>query len=61
MLNSVTASMPHPEGMIRVSLNRLPRNAIKAVIELPANTEGSFVWNGKKYPLRGGTNELTAK
>jgi hypothetical protein len=61
MLNSVTASMPHPEGMIRVSLNRLPRNAIKAVIELPANTEGSFVWNGKKYPLRDGTNELTAK
>jgi len=61
MLNNVTASMPHPEGMIRLQLSRLPRNAIKAVIELPTNTEGTFIWNGKVYPISGGINKLTAK
>ncbi|WP_448520283.1 alpha-L-rhamnosidase-related protein [Rhodoflexus sp.] len=61
MLNRVTASMPHPEGMIRVSLTRQPRNAIKAVVELPQGIEGTFVWNGKIYPLKSGINELTAR
>ncbi|MCS7017474.1 MAG: alpha-L-rhamnosidase C-terminal domain-containing protein [Cytophagales bacterium] len=61
MLKSVAAAMPHPEGMIRVSFERLPRNAIKAVIELPANTEGALVWNGKSYPLTSGNNIIVAR
>lgn len=61
LLNRVTAAVPHPEGMIRLSLDRLPRNAVRALIELPENLEGSFVWNGKTYSLKGGLNELTAR
>ncbi|MCS6968561.1 MAG: alpha-L-rhamnosidase N-terminal domain-containing protein [Cytophagales bacterium] len=61
LLNRVEAVMPHPEGTIRLWLQRLPRNAIKAVIFLPSSLEGTFVWNGKNYLLSGGLNQLTAK
>jgi hypothetical protein len=46
--------VPHPQGEIQVQYK--PGSAM---ITLPGTVSGSFVWQGKKYPLKAGKNLLT--
>ncbi len=57
-LQQVTASMPHPDGMISVSLQRKGTNGIEANITLPNNLIGEFIWKGKTLKLKGGEQLL---
>ncbi len=56
-LQEVTARMPHPNGMISASLHRRG-DGLDATILLPPGLSGSFVWNGKSYPLVEGHQDL---
>jgi hypothetical protein len=53
-LPTVTATMPHPKGMIRVVLT-----TSQADIDLPAGIPGEFVWHGATQTLKPGANHLT--
>lgn len=57
-LQEVDATMPHPAGDIRVSLQRKGDKGVKAVITLPEKVEGEFVWYGKKIALQSGKKEI---
>jgi len=54
-LQEVNAKMPHPLGMIAVSLKRVGKDGVTGVVTLPSGLTGSFVWNGKVVPLKGGS------
>ena len=57
-LNEISGSMPHPKGMITVSLKRKNKNEIEGEVTLPENVQGRFVWNGKVIPLREGKQKI---
>jgi hypothetical protein len=57
-LKQVSASMPHPSGMIKVNLTRKGDNGISADITLPENISGTFFWKGKKTELKGGNQKF---
>ncbi len=58
-LPSLTATFPHPQGMIEVEYER-HGPALTATVTLPGQLAGSFVYNGKVMPLRPGVNHLRA-
>lgn len=53
-LQQATGKMPHPDGEIQVSLEKNGTQGIHAEITLPATLTGSFIWNSKTLPLKGG-------
>ncbi|MEY2894410.1 MAG: hypothetical protein RIS42_129 [Bacteroidota bacterium] len=53
-LKEVEGVVPHPRGEIQVQYK-----PGAALITLPGTVSGSFVWQGKKYPLKAGKNNLT--
>jgi hypothetical protein len=53
-LKEVDGVVPHPQGEIQVQYK--PGSA---AITLPGTVSGTFVWQGKKYPLKAGKNKLT--
>ena len=53
-LSQAEGIVPHPQGEIQVDYK--PGSAS---ITLPGTVSGSFVWQGKKYPLKAGKNLLT--
>jgi hypothetical protein len=55
---TVSASMPHPRGTIRVELRR-EGNKLNAAIELPPETGGEFVWAAVKRELKPGSNRFS--
>jgi hypothetical protein len=57
-LNWVKGSMPHPNGNISVSLQRVAGGGISAEILLPAGLNGEFVWKGKAVPLKEGSQKI---
>lgn len=57
-LTQVNATMPHPDGNIRVTLTRKGENGIEALLDLPAKLTGEFVWKGKSVPLTGGMQKI---
>lgn len=54
-LRNVSGSIPHPNGEISVSYN-LDKG--EAVISLPQQTSGTFIWKGKEYKLNSGKQVL---
>jgi alpha-L-rhamnosidase len=56
-LNSATAAMPHPKGLIQVRLRREGQD-LTATVELPEGLPGVFVWKGKETPLVAGQQTL---
>ncbi|MET0469767.1 MAG: alpha-L-rhamnosidase C-terminal domain-containing protein, partial [Xanthobacteraceae bacterium] len=44
-------SIPHPAGMIRVSLRRAGNQGLRATIELPPGVPGEFRWRGQTLPI----------
>ena len=55
-LEHFEATMPHPQGEIRVQYRRDGTKA-KFVISLPPGLPGTLAWNGQEYRLHSG--ELT--
>jgi hypothetical protein len=58
-LPALKASFPHPEGMIEVEYRR-QGTGLTANIRLPGKLAGSFVFNGKTWPLKPGVNHIEA-
>jgi alpha-L-rhamnosidase len=59
-LPSLTASYPHPEGMIEVRLER-QGGGLTGTVTLPGHLSGEFVFNGKTEALHPGVNQISAK
>jgi alpha-L-rhamnosidase len=57
-LTDVAASMPHPEGTIRVHYRRLEGSWIVNV-ELPKGLAGTLEWQGRAIPLPEGVSNLS--
>lgn len=58
-LPSLSATYPHPQGVIDVNYRR-QGSGLNAAITLPAGLSGSFVFNGKSWPLHPGPNQIDA-
>jgi alpha-L-rhamnosidase len=58
-LPSLTATYPHPDGMIQVEYRR-EGSGLDATVTLPAALHGAFVYAGKTWPLHPGTNQIHA-
>jgi len=56
-LKQIGGTMPHPNGEITVEYNRGKK--LKAVITLPEDTYGTFIWNNTETNLVPGNNILT--
>lgn len=52
-LKKITGEIPHPSGLIRVSYDEGA-----ALISLPGQLSGRFIWEGKQYPLHAGENKI---
>jgi hypothetical protein len=57
-LENIEGKIPHPSGEISVSY-KLLNNKWSISIQLPSSTNGTFIWKGKTYPLRGGNNQFS--
>ncbi len=57
-LTKVRGSMPHPNGEIRVALQRKEIEGIIAEITLPAKLSGKFIWKGKEVILKSGKQKV---
>jgi hypothetical protein len=57
-LKSVSGSMPHPQGNIAVDYKINEKGKLTAIIDLPVSLGGTFVWKGKEYTLKGGSQTL---
>jgi hypothetical protein len=58
-LPSLTASYPHPQGMIEVSYHRTA-GGLDATITLPGTLSGDFQYHSKTVPLKAGVNHILA-
>jgi alpha-L-rhamnosidase len=56
-LQHLQATLPHPDGEIKVSYVR-KRGGLVADVTLPEHLTGWFSWQGKERPLHGGTQRL---
>jgi hypothetical protein len=56
----LSATYPHPEGEIKVEY-RSEGGGLNARVTLPGSLTGSFVFNGKVYPLKPGVNSIQAR
>ncbi|HTE33194.1 MAG TPA: alpha-L-rhamnosidase N-terminal domain-containing protein [Chryseolinea sp.] len=57
-IEEISGEMPHPNGRISVKY-KLQKGGLRAEINLPAKTNGTFVWKGKSYALKAGPNTFT--
>ena len=60
-LEEIEASMPHPQGMIEVSLKRKGKEGITGTISLPGDLKGEFHWNKQTVYLKPGSQEVKLK
>jgi hypothetical protein len=56
-ITKIAGEMPHPDGKVTVRYERSARS-FTADISLPENVSGSFIWEGKSYPLKPGQNRI---
>jgi hypothetical protein len=59
-LPSLTATCPHPEGLIKVEYHR-QGEGLNATIALPGKLTGHFVFHGKVWALKPGINRIQAE
>ncbi len=59
-LTTLSATFPHPEGMIEVKYQR-QGSGIEATITLPAFVTGEFLFHGRSEPLSPGVNHITVE
>jgi hypothetical protein len=58
-LPSISATYPHPQGLIQVEA-RHKGSSFSATVTLPGSLTGTFELNGKSWPLHPGVNHITA-
>jgi hypothetical protein len=58
-LPSLKAAYPHPDGEIKVEYRRQGA-ALDATITLPGKLTGTFLFNGRNWPLQPGVNHIQA-
>jgi hypothetical protein len=56
-LRELKATLPHPQGEIRVAYHR-DGGHLKAEVDLPQKLSGWFYWGGKRVALHGGSQHL---
>lgn len=56
-LREISAEFPHPMGMIGLHLEKHGA-ALAGTVTLPANLNGTFVWQGKEQALQPGVNRI---
>jgi len=54
----VEATMPHPDGTIRVDLERRGKNGVTGTVALPEGLTGTVEWRGDTVSLDGGTQRI---
>jgi hypothetical protein len=54
----IKASLPHPEGMIKITLERKGKSGIRGKVVLPGDLEGEFIWNKNRVELKGGGQDV---
>ncbi|MGV3586432.1 MAG: alpha-L-rhamnosidase C-terminal domain-containing protein [Adhaeribacter sp.] len=57
-LTEAKATMPHPAGEIKVSLQRKGKTGMYAEVILPLNVTGTFVWQDKEIMLKSGISRI---
>lgn len=57
-LDAVEATVPHPEGAIRVQLERAGAEGLHGQVTLPEGLAGTFEWQGQTIALDGGTQPI---
>lgn len=58
ILKKVSGEMPHLNGIIKTNYTVSDDGKLRAVISLPSNTSGNFIWKGKTYPLKPGAETV---
>ncbi|WP_373331205.1 alpha-L-rhamnosidase-related protein [Salmonirosea aquatica] len=58
-LPSVKGAVPHPNGMIEVSLKRKGKSGVEGTVQLPASLTGTFRWGQQTLNLKGGANSIS--
>ena len=53
-LQKADGKMPHPQGEIKVRLQRVGQDGVTAEITLPVGLSGTFIWKDKKTALNSG-------
>jgi alpha-L-rhamnosidase len=56
-LSSLSASYPHPKGMIKLEYHKQGKT-LSATITLPGTLTGNFIYDGKVTPLKPGVNHI---
>jgi alpha-L-rhamnosidase len=59
-LTKISAQMPHPAGLITTDYEKTG-DSWSIRIRLPERVNGTFIWKGDTYPLRGGLNTFSLK
>ena len=57
VLQEVEGKMPHPNGLISVSLKQKGKK-LRGEVILPSNLSGTFVWQGNTMALNAGNNKI---
>lgn len=57
-LQRASGKMPHPNGLIEVSLERRGNNGLSGEVTLPEGLSGTFSWQDKVVSLNAGVNHL---
>ena len=57
-LKHASGRVPHPRGDIDVTLVRVGARGLRATVLLPAGVTGEFEWNGRRVPLRAGSQNF---
>jgi hypothetical protein len=57
-LRHIESVHPHPRGRIALELTFGDPRSLRGRVRLPAKTEGTLVWRGRRHPLRPGGNRL---
>src|SRR6185436_406325 len=58
-LRHAEGRVAHPAGDVDVVLERIGASGIRARVTLPPGVTGTFEWNGRRVPLRAGSQQLT--
>jgi hypothetical protein len=53
-LKQLSASMPHPKGIIKAEYNIDEKGTLSARLSIPVGTNGVFAWKGIEYELKEG-------
>jgi len=57
-MQTLKGQMPHPNGMVTVSY-KIKGQIMDAIINLPPETNGKFIWLNREYPLQAGKNTIS--